>query len=175
MSAVEHAARGTYKRTVHGPLPPGVVPVPRRSPIFVSPQANALPAVQVRPEEKNLTEADCPDILKTIGGEEIWNLLVRQRPVAVALRDVLTVYVQALLNWQTAVREIHSKGHYGSLGQKLVRNPYLDERKQAQDTMMQCSRLMGWQASSTPSSTVSTEPTSSRLELFLSSRRSRRS
>lgn len=173
MSAVEHAARGTYKRSVHGPLPPGVIPAPRR-PVLV-PRTPPLPAIvtSTGPPASALEPADCPEVLSA-EGKTLWNLLIAQRPTEKVLGPFVAMYVEAMLAWRRATREITSKGDYGTLGKKLIANPYLRSRREAELTMFKVAQLLGWQGpvpAATPPAPAETPRT--RLELFLEARRRR--
>lgn len=173
LTAVEHAARGTYRRSVHGPLPPGVVPVPRRP--VGAPRAAGSPAplaaVVTKPDAVSaaLVEADCPDVLSG-DGQALWKLLIRQRPTEKVLGPFVAMYVEAMLAWKEATREIQAKGYYGKLGNKVMANPYLRARREAEATMFRVAQLLGWQAPAAPTNGTHAEPPKSRLELFLASR-----
>lgn len=173
MSAVEHAARGTYKRSVHGPLPPGVVPVPRRRVVMSAvPKGPALPALAApAPPSTALTAADCPDVLDA-EGQALWKSLVAQRPTEKLLAPLVTIYVEAYLNWLMCTREIQKRGYYGTVGSKVVANPYLKHRREVENTMIRLSQQLGWDGpvAPAPSQVAPVESPRTRLDLFLASR-----
>jgi hypothetical protein len=179
MTAVEHAARGTYKPSVHGPLPPGVIPVRNRpvlarsggkapaKPAAASAKAPSAPAA-VTPE--TLTAADCPEGL-TAEGRALWGALVTQRPTDKLFAGFVAIYVEAVLQWQRATLQVQSGGDYGKLAGKPGANPYLKIRREAQATMFQAASFLGWQAPvQNGALTPIAEPPKSRLELFLQAR-----
>ena len=177
MSAVEHAARGSYKRTVHGPLPPGVVPAPRRPHLAPAlPRAVVLPALAPpATHDTALTAADCPDVL-TPEGQVLWKSLVAQRLTEKILAPLVTVYVEAYLNWLMCTREIQKRGYYGTVGSKVVANPYLKHRREVEATMRTIVPQLGWDrpvpVAAPPASAANPK---SRLDLFLAARDSERS
>jgi hypothetical protein len=173
MSAVEHAARGSYKPSVHGPLPPGVTPLPRRPVgLSTSPEARGpvlVPPVETPTPRTALTEADCPDVLND-EGRALWRILVAQRPTEKVLAPFVSMYVEAMLAWQRATKEVHAKGDYGKLGAKPMQNPYLRLRREAEATLFRVAQLLGWQAPVPIVNVTPVEAPKSRLELFLSAR-----
>lgn len=173
LTAVEHAARGTYRASVHGSLPAGVVPVPRSRPVLVPtmPRGVALvtPVAPAPAPATALTPDDCPDVL-TDAGRALWRLLVTQRPTEKVLAPFVSMYVEAMLAWQRATLEVHSKGDYGKLGTKPMKNPYLSLRREAESTLFRVAQLLGWQASVPSAPLTPVEMPKSRLELFLSAR-----
>jgi hypothetical protein len=164
MSAVEHAARGTYRPGVHGPLPPGVIPVsPAKRPRIVSRgTAPTMPTVTPRLPAVALTAEDCPAVL-TEDGRALWGILVAQRPTEPLHGPFVTAYVEALLAWQRATVEVQKQGDVGEDGA----NPYLKLRRDAERTMLDMAKFLGWQ---TPVMTDVVEPPKSRLDLFLAKR-----
>jgi len=178
LTAAEHAARGSYKRSIHGPLPPGVVPVPRRpvaTPV-VMPRGVILPALAPpATQDTALTAADCPDVL-TEEGKALWKSLVAQRLTEKILAPLVTVYVEAYLNWLMCTREIQKRGYYGTVGSKVVANPYLKHRREVEATMRTIVPQLGWDrpvpVAAPPASAANPK---SRLDLFLAARDSERS
>ena len=172
MSAIEHAARGTYKASVHGPLPPGVTPAPRR-PVLVPTMPHGLalvpPSAPAPAPASALTEADCPDVLND-EGKALWRLLVAQRPTEKVLAPFVSMYIEAMLAWQRATKEVHAKGDYGKLGTKPVPNPYLRLRREAEATLFRVAQLLGWQAPLITLPSAPVEAPKSRLDLFLAQR-----
>lgn len=177
MSAVEHAARGTYRASVHGPLPPGVVPA-RSRPVLVArgkrvPAVSSVtvPAPPVAAQSAGvLTDADCPDVL-TPEGRALWGVLVTQRPTDKMLGAFVAMYVEATLAWKRATAEVQKRPDFGMIGKKPVPNPHLKLRREAEATMFRVAQLLGWQAPVTAAGAlVGVEPQRSRLDLFLSSR-----
>lgn len=174
MSAAEHAARGTYRPSVHGPLPPGVTALPRRPVLATShlpePRGPVLTSSLPAPLPTSaLTEADCPDVLND-EGKALWRILVAQRPTEKVLAPFVSMYIEAMLAWQRATKEVHAKGDYGKLGTKPMQNPYLKLRREAEFTLFRVAQLLGWQAPVPTITMTPTEVPKSRLELFLSAR-----
>lgn len=173
MSAIEHAARGTYKASIHGPLPPGVTPAPRRPVLLRStPEPRGLlltPPLPAPAPVSALTEADCPDVLNE-EGRALWRLLVVQRPTEKVLAPHVAMYIEAYLAWQRATREVHAKGDYGKIGTKAVPNPYLRLRREAEATITRITQILGWQAPVPTLPAAPLDAPKSRLELFLNAR-----
>lgn len=174
MTAEEHARRGSYRPAVHGPLPPGVVPLPRR-PILVPPptmpHAIALvPAPNpVPPPLTALTPEECPDVL-TEEGKVMWRMLVTQRPTEKVMAPFVSIYVEAMLAWKRATLEVQARGDYGKLGTKPVPNPYLRLRREAESTLFRVAQLLGWQAPIPIAIPTPADAPKSRLDLFLAQR-----
>jgi phage terminase small subunit len=175
MSAVEHAARGSYVPCLHGPLPPGVIPA-RRRPVLARSEGKAAPAVaeKATPEPpdgpaEHLTAADCPAVL-TPEGRALWGVLVAQRPTDRLLGSFVAMYVEAVMAWQRATLKVQTVGDYGKVGAKAVPNPYLKLRREAEATMFRVATLLGWQAPVQNGALTPMEPPKSRLEMFLAAR-----
>ena len=168
MSAVEHAARGTYVPCRHGPLPPGVVPA-RPRPVLVARGSRPVVMPVVAPVEavSTLAASDCPDVL-TPEGRAIWIGLVTQRPTDRLLVGFVTLYVEALLAWQRATAEIRRLGDYGKTNGRAGANPYLRLRTHAAADMFKAANFLGWQGQ--PAAPVAVEAPRSRLDLFLQAR-----
>ena len=175
MTAEEHARRGSYRPAVHGPLPPGVIPLPRR-PVLSSSSARVLPPAPspalirpVIPQERLLGPEDCPTTL-TEEGKAMWRELVTEQQTERKYAHFVSVYVEAKLAWDRATLEVHARGDYGKLGTKPVPNPYLRLRREAEGTMLNIARSIGWLEPAGPAVQVQVEPPKSRLELFLAQR-----
>lgn len=168
MSAVEHAARGTYRPGVHGPLPPGVVPVSKKlgRPVLVA-RGKPLACESAT----LLTVADCPAVL-TAEGRALWGILVVRRPTERILGLFVAAYVEAALAWERATEKIKA-GDYGTPKGELrpVVNPYLKLRREAEVSLYRAATFLGWQAATVPAeSTQQPEAPASKLGLFLASR-----
>ena len=173
LSAVEHALRGSYRPGVHGPLPPGIIPLPRQ-PVLGLRSARATltlpepPPVRIPPAASSLTPDECPDVLND-EGKALWRQFVAQRPTPKMLAPVMLMYIEAYLSWQRATKEVHTKGDYGKLGTKPIPNPFLKLRRDAESTMLICLRTLGWQTTE-PVAPVPVQAPKSRLDLFLAAR-----
>jgi hypothetical protein len=175
MTAEEHARRGTYRPSVHGPLPPGVIPLPRRpvlSSVAALPPATPSPFIRPGsgiPQEQALGPEDCPDFL-TAEGKQEWRTLVRVQPTDRKYAHFVCIYIEAMLAWKRATLEVQAKGDYGKLGTKAVPNPFLRLRREAEATMLTIARSIGWLDAPAPAVQAPAEPQKSRLELFLAQR-----
>lgn len=162
--------RGTYKPSVHGPLPAGVIPLPRQSPL--TPRgALATPAQPPPVPDTCLTADDCPPVL-TEQGKTLWRILVTQRPTEKILGPFVAMYIEAWLAWQRATEQIQQRGDFGKINDKPTANPFLRLRREHEATCIKLAQMLGWQA---PGQLMQlglpAEPPQSRLELFLSARR----
>lgn len=167
MSAVEHAARGTYRPGVHGPLPPGVIPVPFiRRPALV-PRGAAVPiAGPPAVPLVVLTGADAPAVLTEVG-RAFWGVLVGRRPVDVMHAQILTVYVQAWEEWGQATRAIAESEDVA--GQTVQ----LGRRRDAEAALYRALAFLGWRQSVVAEHLAAATPpvpAPSKLGLFLASR-----
>jgi len=174
-----HAARGTYRADRHGPLPDGVTPVVIRGAFSgVSRRPSEAPSVaDVAPPMPYLTAEDCPAIL-TPEGATFWEKLITARPTEKVYEQAVATYVQAWETWQRAVRLIQSVGDVVRQGEgktaRPIQNPNHAIRRDAEKTMLDVGRFLGWQSKDAASDRRGEEaPTVTRLEAFLASRNGR--
>jgi hypothetical protein len=173
MTAVEHAARGTYRATVHGPLPPGVVPAPARpvlarsggKPAGGGKAATTLLDAPVAPPQ-TLTSEDCPSVL-TPEGRALWGVLVAQRPTDRLLGAFVAMFVEAVLAWQRATAALVTGGDVD--GQRPAVHWRL--RREAEASLKMAAQMLGWEV---PISSVApakpAEAQKSRLEMFMAAK-----
>ena len=165
-----HAARGTYRADRHGPLPDGVTPVVLRPAFSAVPRGTLTPAVDLAQPITTLVEEDCPAVL-TPEGRVFWLRLIVDRPTERVFAQVLATYVQGWETWQRAVRQIQTIGDLVKQGNRPVPNPLHTIRKDAEKTMLDSARFLGWQsgAAAADRGAAPAAPVT-RLQAFLDSR-----